>query len=324
MKALIEIRSIVFFGCLFATSYLMATDIAYDVQNMEALSYTKEGGFIEIGLKASTKRNPVEIGNDQAGFSLLLDGRFQWKGLFVEVIEDSSTLFTSGYNAWNNNHWSLDIVVSQIYDDVIDYGSFKEIRIFEGEPENEGIESPVDTAETNLLTSETINNRFKNLRDRNSGFLIGSRATAYYGSYIFQFGLLTDISSRRNDITASIEAGRSWQIRNWNLYALGRARYRTSKVFIRNIEFNEPQEKISAHSFEEIAPALIINETLVCCSKNKTSILALKIGATYPLTENWLFRSSLEHATLSERFFQSPMVMTRNGTSFSTSISYVF
>lgn len=315
------IRSIVLLVCLFSTSYLTAADIAHDVRSTETPLHTKSESsrFIEIGLKASTKRNPIEVDGDHAGFSLLLDGSFQWKGLFIEVIEDSSTLFTAGYNAWNNNHWSLDIVVSQIYDDVIDYNGFKKIEILEGEPPNveedlsneslDEIQSSIDdaTTETSLVTAETIVSRFKNLRDSNSGFLIGSRATAYYGNYIFQFGLLTDISDRRNDTVASIEAGRSWQIRNWNLYTLGRARYNTSRVAIYYLNFDD-----------------LNNESEKSYSKNKASILALKVGATHPLTEDWLFRCSLEYKTLSESFFQGPMTKTRFGTSLSTSISYVF
>ncbi len=312
MKVFIGIRSIVFLVCLFATSYLMAADIAHDVRSTETPPHTESSGFIEIGLKASTKRNPIEAEGDQAGFSLLLDGSFQWKGLFIEVIEDASTLFTAGYNAWNNNHWSLDVVVSQIYDDDIDYNSFKKINIFEFEgkpPEEEidGTQSSTEIIESSLLTDETLVNRFKNLRDRNSGFLVGGRATAYYGDYIFQFGLLTDISSRRNDIVTSIEAGRSWQIRNWNLYTLGRIRYNTYKVVDYYLDLNDPQKK---------------TETFY--SKNRASILALKVGAAHPLTENWLFRCSLEYKALSESFFQSPMITTRRGTSLYTSISYVF
>ncbi len=310
MKVSIGMRSIVLIICLFANSDLMAADIAHDVRSTETPSHTKDGGFVEIGLKASTKRNPIEAEGDQAGFSLLLDGSYQWKGLFIEAIEDSSTLFTAGYNAWNSNHWSLDLVVSQIYDDVIDYNNFRNVEIFEGEPLSEntdGIEGSTGITEISLVTNEAIVNRFKNLRDRNSDFLVGGRATAYYGNYIFQFGLLTDTSNQRKDIVTLIEAGRSWQIRNWNLYTLGRVRYKTSKVVIYYPYIDDSQQ-----------------ETEAFYSKSRTSVLALKVGATRPLTENWLFRCSLEYKTLAESFFQSPMITTRHGASFSTSISYVF
>lgn len=171
---------------LMSSISVLAADIARDVRVGGVAASSRNGGFLEAGIGLFSSKDPVRGEEDEQGIGVLLSGRYQWHGLFIETIEHSVNTLSLGYNLWNNNHWSLDIIGTSINSEIIT-------------DDNKALEG---------------------LRKRKSDFLFGGRASGYYGNYVFQLQAVEDASGAHGGIITSLEGGRHWQKRNWNFHTL--------------------------------------------------------------------------------------------------------
>jgi outer membrane scaffolding protein for murein synthesis (MipA/OmpV family) len=260
----------------FSTPVVIAADIARDVRIAEKTPDFSDGGFFEIGAGLEWSDTPVRGEDDDVGIEIVLGGRYQWRGLFFESIYDASSILSLGYNAWNNDQWSLDIIGSTV---------------------NGGGHISDD------------NEELKGLTEKDLDFLVGGRATGYFGQSIVQFLLLSDVSDRHDGMIASVEGGRSWQVRNWNYHTLLGLRYNSKEVS--NYYLGITPEEASATS-------------LPAYKAGAGAILTAEIGATYPMSDHWVFRGTASVEHLTKNLNDSPIIKQENWPSLSATFSYVF
>lgn len=253
----------------------MAADIARDVRIGETTPYSGNGGFFEIGAGAEVFSNPIKGEDDGLGLQIFLAGRYQWQGLFIESIHGSSSDISLGYNAWNTEHWSLDLLGTSFNGEII----------------------------------HDDNEELKGLDDRNGDFLLGGRATGYFENYILQLQLVDGVTNVHDGVIASIETGRSWQVRNWNYHTVLGWRYHESQVVDYYLGVS-PKEALATSLPEYTAGA--------------GSIVTAELGVTYPMSEHILFRGTASLAHLTKALNDSPIIRDENSGSLSVSFSYVF
>lgn len=163
---------------------------------------SRDGYSLSIGLGYLNIESPIYIEEQVDGLKLVIDGRYQWKGFFVELANDPArdkNLPAAGYNFYSTEHWNLDVIAaaatgrteSNYYVD----GQAKQIS---GEPTR--------------------------------GF--GFRAQGSWGNSIVQMVALPyfheDFRSDSAVDYASLWVGHRWQIRNWSLNGLLGAVYKSS------------------------------------------------------------------------------------------------
>lgn len=148
----------------------------------------------------------------------------------------------------------------------------------------------------------------KELLDRSTLYnASGFRFTYYLNNYIFQYRLVADIFDNHG-VTSSARLGRSWQIRNWNFHGLLGVNYHSAKnnQYLWGVEEDKSTERFTAYK-----PS---------ASANVTS----EIGVTYPISENWVFKSTMQYSYLPSQVTNSPLADDHDFFKSETSISYVF
>lgn len=153
--------------------------------------------------------------------------------------------------------------------------------------------------------------KFKELDERNPSLLFGGRLTGYIGGNVVQLSLKHDIGGNSHGTSASALVGRNWQVRNWNFHGLVGLYFYDSRLNDYYLGVNEDEALRS--QFTEYNPGASINFTA-------------EAGVTYPITEDWVFRSTAKFGTIPDAHMDSPLFETTRSTamSLSTSISYVF
>lgn len=159
--------------------------------------------------------------------------------------------------------------------------------------------------------SLNFDDKFADLDERKSSAMFGGRLTGYLGDNVLQFTLKHDISGNSKGTLASALIGRNWQIRNWNVHGLAGVYYYDSDI--NDYYYGVSETEASRTEFTEYNPDSNVN-------------VAAEVGVTYPITENWVLRSTARFSTVSDEDMDSPLFATTRSTrlSLSTSISYVF
>lgn len=157
------------------------------------------GNHLSIGLGYRTSQSLFK--GDESGSALYLSGRYQWRGLFIEIpsaprrAESRPTL---GYNFFNTQHWLLDAVYIWMDGDV-------------------RLKGTVDGEDVDF--------------DREQSESFGVRATGGYGDTTLQLALLPFNNEAYDRGTyASAHIARSWQVSNWTLRGVLGAQYRSKEV----------------------------------------------------------------------------------------------
>jgi outer membrane protein len=253
-----------------------ANDIAHTIRNSTEDNSTTENYF-ELGVGLAVGVSPSLTNDDDkwAGASLIINGSYSWNGVFIEKYGESSDPIILGYKAYENENWSLDIVMG---------------------PKFGGLHS---------------HKKFEQLNDRNSSTMFGGRLTGTLGDNIVQFSLKHDISGNSHGTSASALVGRNWQVRNWNLHGLVGLSFFDSRINDYYYGINE--DEASRTQFTEYRPGSNVN-------------FSSEAGVTYPITENWVFRSTARFGTVSDADTDSPIFETSRSTAMSlrTSLTYVF
>jgi outer membrane protein len=255
----------------------LASGITRDIRSSANVEDARQdGGYFELGAVFNARDTIIFKGNEDEnkyGFGAIVNVGYQWKGLFVDVNEDEGVVF--GYNAFNTDHWSYDIVSSRLG----------------------GINS--DTSD-----------RFASLRKREGTNSVGIRATGFYDKNIFQFELKDTQSNNFDGVFASALAGTSWQYRNLNTHVVAGLHY--SSAGLNDYYWGVRPDESNAEFAQYTAGA--------------STTFSSEIGITYPISENWIFKSKLNYVYGSEEIANSPLRAddSRHFLSSSASLIYVF
>lgn len=156
--------------------------------------------------------------------------------------------------------------------------------------------------------SEEETNDYRGLKTRRGDFMSGARATAYFGNYIVQLHTLADVSNTHHGELYSLKLARHWQYRNWTFHGIVGATYRSQQIT--DYYFSIDEDEASERFPQSHAPAGMA--------------YVVELGATYPLSEKWVFRSFVRRVDLASAALQSPLILDDHGEAIATSISYVF
>jgi outer membrane protein len=153
--------------------------------------------------------------------------------------------------------------------------------------------------------------KLEQLNDRNSSTMFGGRLTGTLGDNIVQFSLKHDISGNSHGTSVSALVGRNWQVRNWNFHGLVGLSFFDSRI--NNYYYGINEDEASRTQFTEYRPGSNVN-------------FSAEAGVTYPITENWVFRSTARFGTVSDADTDSPIFETTRSTAMSlrSSLTYVF
>lgn len=156
--------------------------------------------------------------------------------------------------------------------------------------------------------SDKVSRDLKGLKTRQGDYMSGLRATEYYDNYIVQLHALTDISETHNGQVYSVKLARHWQYKNWNFHAIQSASYRTEAVADYYLSIKPEDATETFPAFHAQAGFTHVSE----------------IGATYPLSQKWVYRGYLRHIELNHQWTGSPLLISGHGNVFMNSFDYVF
>lgn len=152
---------------------------------------------VELGYRASQSL----FSGDRSVFGLSIHGRYQWRGLFIELPSPTSGAVsgpTIGYNFLNTEHWFFDAVYVWIDGD-------------------------------HRLNGTINGERVDFYREQSESF--GLRATGIYGGNTLQFAVLPFNNEEYDRGTyASAYIARDWQLSNWTVRGVVGAQYRSDEI----------------------------------------------------------------------------------------------
>lgn len=159
---------------------------------------------------------------------------------------------------------------------------------------------------------EDTGDGFETLNIRKASLTAGIRATGYYDTNIFQFEVRDEVTSesRHGGYHASILAGKSWQIRNANTHIILGLHHGSEKLndYYWGVDVDEASTQFSQYS------------------AGASNQFTAEFGLTYPVAEDWVFRSKINYLRASSEIAKSPLRDDDNRNIYiaSASISYVF
>lgn len=268
---------------------VFAADIASDVRKGAGAPDYSNGGYFEVGLSANYANNPIEEGDDDEddggfGAGLVLAGGYRYEGFFFEASQGSFDGLNLGYHLWNNQRWSVDFLANS------STGLFT-----------------LNSRDDNFRNSNEArrNRKLEERRRLYSG--LGFRLTGYFDNYILQYRLVTDTNGG-DGVVSTARLGRSWQVKNWNFHGVISAQYTSAET---NRSWHGVSDVEATTRFPEYDPGESVS-------------FSAEIGVTYPLGKDWVFRSFVRYAPLSDEVKNSPLIDDDHGIVFFNSISYVF
>ena len=148
---------------------------------------SQNGGYLKLGYGYKIEISPYasEVNN----FSMFLNGRYQWHGLFVEAFygaNERNEGLSIGYNFYNTEHWNFDVSTVNAHGEI-----------------------HAEIMDTGKIFSQHFDNTD----------MIGFRATGNFEQATIQFMLAPYAMSSDYDdaFYASMWLGKSWQVKNWEL-----------------------------------------------------------------------------------------------------------
>ncbi|QFU21882.1 MipA/OmpV family protein [Shewanella eurypsychrophilus] len=264
-----------------ATASDIASSVGSGVENRLA-----DGGYFELGASVYgvNKIDVRQTSHESVQPSLLISGMYQYKGLFVEMIHQSQDGINLGFNFWNSQNWSLDLLLANLQ------SSWSR---------SEGVDPS--------MLNEAGRNAY--LMSEESLYVgAGFRATRYWGErYVFQYRLVSDYYDDQG-ILSTARLGTSWQVRNWNFHALASIEYSSSTL---NSYLFGVSDEEATDLFPEYQPGSSFN-------------YGMELGVAYPLSESFVFRAMYRFKILPDEVTDSPFNQTGYVSFFNASISYVF
>jgi outer membrane scaffolding protein for murein synthesis (MipA/OmpV family) len=173
-----------------------ANDISQNLRNNTQAASSSEN-YLEVGVMTRVRDEATYKGSNGKGSytstGLFINGSYNWNNLFIENYSESGHGLVVGYNAFNNDNWSFDVMANT------DWGHVS----FEN------------------------NGRYYSDKDE---FTLGGRLSGYLGNNIVQLAINQDATGDHNGTTASALIGRNWQLRNWNFHGIIGVEYVSAKL----------------------------------------------------------------------------------------------
>lgn len=264
-----------------------AGDLSSDVRKGASGPEASNGGYFEVGGGITTYTTPV-VGMPEGNK----------KGeQHTEVFLDISARYQ--YNGW----------FAELFSQSLEQFTFG-YNFYNGNNAYTSGKWSIDwvaLAEHDAMSAEETND-YRGLKTRRGDFMSGPRATAYAGNYIVQLHALTDISNTHHGELYSLKLARHWQYRNWNFHGIVGGTYRSQEIT--DYYFSIAADEASAQFPEYSVPAGMA--------------YVVELGATYPLSEKWVFRSFIRRIEVESVATRSPLILDDHGEMLATSISYVF
>jgi len=223
---------------------VFAADIATDIREESTGPDTSDGGFFEFGVSLNQFTDGEGL---TAGFAPVLGFAYRKRGFFAEFHINATDAENLGYNLWNNNRWSIDLL---------------------------GISGSVSRRGRSLEIGDNSSDvrGDKAILNRPTLYLgTGIRLTGYFGNAVFQFRLLDDLINH-NGVTSSARIGYNRQLKNWNVHGILIASYASKEAndFWYGVDDNKATERFTPYepdsSFEfstELGASYPINEHVV-------------------------------------------------------------
>lgn len=153
-----------------------------------------------------------------------------------------------------------------------------------------------------------LNRELKAFTEREPASYLGVRATGYNGPYIFQFEAMGDVSDVHGGALLTASAARTWLYHNWNFHALLGARFESAKTL--DYQFGiDPDESTTAYPVYEA---------------DSGTTFVTEFGVTYPLNENFIFKSTGRWWELPMAVVGSPFITNDSYLTLSASITFVY
>ena len=180
------------------STHLFAEEVA--AQEKVITEESLNGGFLKLGYGYKVEISPYA--SEVNKFSMFLNGRYQWNGLFVEAFygaNERNEGLSIGYNFYNTDNWNFDVSTINAHGEI-----------------------NVDIVDTGKTLSQHYDNTD----------MIGLRATGNFEQATIQFMLAPyAIDSDFDDaIYASMWLGKSWQVKNWQLNGSIGLEYRSQEM----------------------------------------------------------------------------------------------
>ena len=169
------------------SSFTHSADIARELSSNADKNSAPEN-FFEIGVNAwmGIGSSLTEEDGKGAAYGICLTASYNWNNFFIDVGNETPEPLVIGYNAYNSDNWSFDLMLGKIYDGI----------------------------------SEDTDERFIGITKRQYSTMLGGRLTGYFGKNILQVSLKRDVRGFSDGSYATVLLGRNWQYRNWNFHGL--------------------------------------------------------------------------------------------------------
>jgi outer membrane scaffolding protein for murein synthesis (MipA/OmpV family) len=125
---------------------------------------------------------------------------------------------------------------------------------------------------------------------RNADWSAGFRSAVYLGPLVLQGQVRKEITDYHNGWTASVQTGTSIQIKNLNIHGLVGASYQSEEVM--DYFYGVTAAEVSS-DFSEYNPGEDITYNA-------------ELGASYPVSENWIVRGQVNYMQYSDSLVDSP------------------
>ncbi|WP_308364831.1 MULTISPECIES: MipA/OmpV family protein [unclassified Microbulbifer] len=285
------IRSCLILGLMGLSKVALAADIGDDIRKGSQSVTHDDGGYFEASVHAGCIYSAritdlTDNDNTDCDYGLGIGGEYRYKGLFFEGSSNTSDGLNLGYTLWSNTNWSVDLLAASV-------SGHLDLSDKQTDPED------LDLTESERNESNI---------DRDTFYAgAGTRITYFFGENIFQFRLVTDIHDG-NGIQATARLGRAWQVRNWNLHGIASLTYSSADLNQYQIGINDREK---TQWFPAYRPGSSIEASF-------------EAGATYPINEHWVSRTTLRYFPHSSTVRNSPLFDGNWSGSISTTLSYVF
>ncbi len=257
-----KFRSLVACAAILSSPQVFSADIAREVFQPD----NANSSFAEIGVSFVTSQLPLvgfngqtleESGDTVNSLHIGLEGRFEYKGLFFEFIENSFSDVTLGFDAYSTENSHHELIATSLFSEIVR----KDITGFES------------------------------IEDRKGDVNAGIRSSYYLGNSIVQFELVSDIVDSHNGVVGALQFGHQAQYRNWNLYGLVGVRYFSDNV----------TDHLFGVSAEEAT------DTIAEYEAGEGFMPTIHLGATIPINEKWVFRTTAEYTKFPNAVANSPL-----------------
>lgn len=274
-----------FFCGLVSPAY--AGDLSSDVRKGASGPDTGNGGYVEVGLGLASYTNPI-VGVPEGNKK----GEVHTEG-FVDISA-----------RYQHNGWFMELFSQSLEQFTMGYNFYNGTNDYTSG--NWALDW-VALAEHDEM-SEAETDDYRGLKTRRGDFMSGPRATAYLGNYIVQLHALTDISRTHYGELYSLKLARHWQYRNWNFHGIVGGTYRSQDItdYYFSVDADETSERFPEYR----APAGMA--------------YVVELGATYPISEKWVFRGFIRRIDVASAATKSPLILDDHGEIIATAISYVF